>query len=57
VIITKIDETREPAPVLELVRELSLPVAFLSDGQDIGRDFHRARREHLADLLIRGRIA
>lgn len=57
VVITKVDETREPAPVLDLVRELGLPVAFLSDGQDIGRDFHRARPDHLADLLIRGRLA
>lgn len=57
VVITKVDETREPAPVLDLVRELGLPVAFLSDGQDIGRNFHRARPDHLADLLIRGRLA
>lgn len=57
VVVTKIDETREPAAVLDLVRELGLPVAFLSDGQDIGRDFHRARPEDLADLLIRGRLA
>lgn len=57
VVITKTDETREPAAVLDLARELDLPIAFLSDGQDIGRDFHRARPEQLADLLIRGRIA
>lgn len=55
-IITKLDETRCPAPVIEHVIELGLPNAFLSDGQDLGRNFHRATPELLADLLLLGRI-
>jgi flagellar biosynthesis GTPase FlhF len=55
-VVTKLDETSRPAPVLEHVAELDLPIAFLSDGQDIGRNFHRATPELLADLLLLGRI-
>lgn len=55
-LITKLDETRTPAPVLEHAVELGLPFAFLSDGQDIGRNFQRATPELLADLLLLGRI-
>lgn len=55
-LITKIDETRTPAPVIEHAVELGLPFAFLSDGQDIGRNFQRATPELLADLLLLGRI-
>ena len=55
-VITKLDETRNPSPVLEHVIELGLPMAFLSDGQDIGRNFHRVTPELLADLLLLGRI-
>jgi flagellar biosynthesis GTPase FlhF len=56
-VITKLDETRRPAHVLEHVIELGLPVAFLSDGQDIGRNFQRATPELLADLVLLGRLA
>ncbi len=55
-VVTKIDETTRPAPVLEHILELDLPVAFLSDGQDIGCNFHRATPELLADLLLLGRV-
>jgi len=55
-LITKLDETRTPAPVIEHVIELGLPIAFLSDGQDIGRNFQRATPELLADLVLLGRI-
>lgn len=55
-VITKIDETKRPSPVLEHVIELELPVAFLSNGQDIGRNFQRATPELLADLVLLGRI-
>jgi flagellar biosynthesis protein FlhF len=55
-VITKLDETRCPSPVIEHVTELGLPVAFLSNGQDIGRNFHRATPELLADMLLLGRI-
>lgn len=55
-VITKIDETRRPSPVLEHVIELGIPVAFLSNGQDIGRNFQRATPALLADLVLLGRI-
>lgn len=55
-VIAKIDETRRPSPVLEHVIELGIPVAFLSNGQDIGRHFQRATPELLADLVLLGRI-
>ncbi|MCB9914217.1 MAG: hypothetical protein H6828_03580 [Planctomycetes bacterium] len=56
-VITKLDETREPGPVLEHVMETGLPLAFVSDGQDLGRDFHRATPDLVADLFLLGRLA
>ena len=55
-VITKTDETRQCAAVLEHVLELGLPVAFISDGQDLGLSFKRATPELLADLALLGRI-
>lgn len=55
-VITKLDETRKPSPVLEHVVDLGLPVAFMSNGQDIGRHFQRATPELLADLVLLGKI-
>jgi len=55
-ILTKLDETRSPAGAIEHAVELGLPIAFLSDGQDIGRNLHRASPELLADLLLLGRL-
>jgi len=56
-VITKLDETRRPGPIFEHVLELGLPIAFLSDGQDIARAFHRAQPDHFADALLLGRVA
>lgn len=56
-VVTKLDETPEPAHVLEYVAELGLPIAFLSDGRDLGRSLHRATPETLADLFLRGRLS
>ena len=56
-VITKLDETAAPAPVLEFARESELPVALLADGQDRSRHLHRPRPDHFADLFLRGRIA
>lgn len=56
-VITKLDETPEPAHVLEYVAELGLPIAFLSDGRDLGRSLHRATPESLADLFLRGKLS
>lgn len=57
VVITKLDETREPAGVLEHALSIGCPLAFLSDGPDVGRHFHRAGPDPCADLMLRGRLS
>jgi flagellar biosynthesis protein FlhF len=57
VVITKLDETREPAVALEHALDHQLPVAFLSDGADVSAHLHRAGSEACADLFLRGRLA
>ena len=56
-IVTKLDETRRPATVLEAICEENLPVAFLSAGSDLARDLVRATPEVFADLFLRGRAS
>jgi flagellar biosynthesis GTPase FlhF len=56
-IVTKLDETRRPAAVLEAICEESLPVAFLSAGSDLARDLVRATPDTFADLFLRGRVS
>lgn len=55
-VLTKLDETRQPGPLLEHVLASDLAVALLADGPELG-DLHRASDEHFADLLLRGRLA
>jgi len=55
-VLTKIDETRQPSPVIEHIIELGIPIAFLSNGQDIGRNFQRATPQLLTDLVLLGRL-
>lgn len=56
-VVTKLDETRSPAPILEFAREARLPISFLCDGQEIGGHLHRPTADHFADLFLRGRLA
>lgn len=56
-VLTKLDETRVPAPVLEFAMRRKLPIAFLCDGPEIGRNFHQPKPECFADLMLRGRIS
>jgi len=56
-ILTKLDETRVPAPVLEFVMRRKLPIAFLCDGPDVDAHLHRPKPECFADLMLRGRIS
>jgi len=56
-IITKLDETRAPAPALEAAAKADVGVAFLCDGPEVGEHLHRASSESFADLLLRGRLA
>jgi|SRR5688572_6809358 len=55
-VLTKLDETRQPAPALEFAHGCGLPVAFLCDGADVGAHLHRTSPDRVADLLLRGRI-
>ncbi len=56
-VLTKLDETREPGVALEVVRAARAPLAFLCDGQEVVRHLHRATRDGVADLILRGRLA
>ncbi|MCY3001665.1 MAG: hypothetical protein NTV21_07665 [Planctomycetota bacterium] len=55
-VLTKLDETRQPAPALECASEAGASLAFLCDGQEISANFHRAAPERVADLYLRGRL-
>lgn len=57
VVVTKLDETREPAVVLEHVLATGLGVAFLSNGPDVALHLHRSGPEACADLFLRGRLS
>jgi flagellar biosynthesis GTPase FlhF len=56
-VLTRIDETREPAPALEHVLECKLPLAFLANGPDLTRHFLRAEPGVVADLALRGNLS
>ena len=56
-VVTKLDETRRPARVLETICEESLPIAFLSAGSDLARDLVRATPDSFADLFLMGRVS
>jgi len=56
-VLTKLDETSAPAPVLEHTLNAKLPIAFLNDGPELAPHFHRPSPELFADLMLRGRIA
>jgi len=56
-VLTKLDETSEPAAALETLLATALPAAFLCDGQDVRGNLVRPTRDHFADLLLRGKLA
>lgn len=56
-VITGLDETARPAPVLEAALHHKLPIAFLCDGPKLDAHLHRAAGALFADLFLRGRIA
>ena len=55
-VLTKLDETSQPAGVLEETLRARLPIALLCDGQDVRAHLARPRPDHFADLLLRGRL-
>lgn len=55
-VLTKLDETDQPAGALEESVRSRLPIAFLTDGQDVRDHLVRPRAGHFADLLLRGKL-
>jgi len=56
-VITKLDETDEPAAAFEALVRARLAAAFLCDGQDARAHLLRASGEALSDLVLRGRLS
>lgn len=56
-VVTRLDETREITPTLEIARDNDLPIAFFSDGPDVHLNLQRATAESFGDLCLRGRLA
>ena len=56
-VLTKLDETDEPAAAYEALVRARLAAAFLCDGQDARAHLLRATGEALSDLVLRGRLA
>jgi len=56
-VVTCLDETDEPGIVLEALARRRLPVALLSDRQDLRGEPRRPRPDDFADLMLRGRLA
>lgn len=56
-VVTKLDETREPAVALEHAHAHGLGLAFLSDGPDVALHLRRSGPEECADLFLRGRLS
>ncbi len=55
-IITKADETRKPAPVLEFLARRNIGIAFVSAGRDLQKDLLRASGDIFANLMLKGRV-
>ena len=56
-VVTRLDETGRPAPVMETALHSKLPIAFLCDGSALDAHLHRASSGLFGDLFLRGRIA
>ncbi|MFT7680519.1 MAG: flagellar biosynthesis protein FlhF, partial [Planctomycetota bacterium] len=55
-IVTKVDETANPVPVLEYLLRHGIPLAFVSDGRGLDGALHRANGALFADLLLQGKV-
>lgn len=55
-ILTKADETRKPAPVLEFLARRQIGVGFVSAGRDLQNDLQRATGDIFANLMLKGRV-
>ena len=52
-VVTKVDETRQPAIFTSLPFETDRRVVFVTDGQRVPQDIHAAQPGHIASLLVR----
>ncbi len=56
--LTKLDETRQPIPALELAAAPGAPgLVFLCDAPEISRGLRRATPDLVADLCLRGKLS
>jgi len=53
-IFTKLDETETLGAILNLVRHLGIPVAYVTDGQSVPDDIDTLYPKKLAKMLLRG---
>lgn len=51
-ILTKMDETAETGNAVSTLIEHQLPVAFITDGQQVPEDIHEATAEHLIEKCL-----
>jgi len=56
-VLTKLDETDEPAAAYEALVRARLPIAFLCDGQDARAHLVRPTGEAMSELVLRGHLA
>lgn len=52
VLLTKIDEVRHPAVLLNLANLTTAPLSFVANGQNIPDDLIEADKRHLAELIL-----
>lgn len=53
-LVTKLDETRTHGMILNLASNFSIPISYLSTGQNVPNDIEEATPERLADLVMGG---
>lgn len=51
-VITKMDETKKPAALLDVILARDLPLAYVTDGQEVPADLERASAEKLAARML-----
>lgn len=54
ILITKLDEAVQTAPVINLARKVNLPFSYLTTGQEVPDQIELARPARLAELILRG---
>jgi flagellar biosynthesis protein FlhF len=55
--LTRLDDSRTPAPALEHALDTRRPLALFCDGTDVSGHLRRPTPDRIADLFLRGRMA